>query len=120
MNIIQCILTIVLNIVSSYVFSNTSENTASELITRTVFRDTGIHAVYLQNSLGDIQGCELSDRFVFDVNGSGGQSMLAAVMTASLSGVPIRAKIEGCIDTGGVILITAPKAIAIIMNYPTS
>jgi hypothetical protein len=117
MNIIQCILTIVLIMVSGPVFSNTSENTASELITRTVFRDTGIHAVYLQNSLGDIQGCQLSDRFVFDVNESGGQSILAAVMTASLSGVPIQAKIQGCIDAGGVTLVTAPKAIAIIMKY---
>ena len=118
-NIIKNVLTTTLIMILGTVVSNAAENTASELIKRTVFRDNGVHSVYLQNDLNDIQGCQLSDRFVFDVNQPGGQSILAAVMTASLSGIPIKVKIEGCIDAGGVTLITAPKAIAIIMNYTT-
>jgi hypothetical protein len=91
----------------------TVEKTAIENITQLVTRDSGIVSVHLAN----LSGCTLADRFSFNINEAGGESMFTSVTLAMTVGAPIMARLEGCIDVGdGFANNTASKAVSIILQ----
>jgi hypothetical protein len=95
----------------------TVEKTASEYVTQLVTRDSGIVSVHLANPVTNLSGCTLADRFSFNINEAGGESMFTSVTLAMTVGTPIMARLEGCIDVGdGFANNTASKAVSIILQ----
>jgi hypothetical protein len=95
----------------------TVEKTASEYVTQLVTRDSGIVSVHLANPVTNLSGCTLADRFSFNINEAGGNSMFTSVTLAMTVGAPIKARLAGCIDVGdGFANNTASKAVSIIFQ----
>jgi len=95
----------------------TVEKTASEYVTQLVTRDSGIVSVHLANPVTNLSGCTLADRFSFNINEAGGNSMFTSVTLAMTVGAPIKARLAGCIDVGdGFANNTASKAVSIILQ----
>lgn len=94
------------------------DNNGDQYIKRIIIRDNGMHAVLMHSPLKNSNGCDLSDRFLFDENAAGGKAMLATILSASLSEIQIHARTGDCAETfafGGTV--TAPVADIIRLTF---
>lgn len=94
------------------------DNNGSIYVKRVVIQDDGMHAVVLHSSLKNSNGCDLSDRFLFDENAAGGKAMLATILSASFSEMRIHARTVGCSNTFAFgATATAPVADAVRVSF---
>lgn len=95
------------------------DNNGDKYIKRIVIRDDGMHAVLVHSALKNSNGCDLSDRFLFDENAAGGKAMLATILSASLSEIQVHARTGDCGTTFAFgAVVTAPIADTVRLTFP--
>lgn len=95
-------------------FDLKGQNSALTSVSAVETRDSGIHAIYLNDAIPD-EGCDLTDRAIVLGTQDHGGAMLDAAMTALAYSRRVVVRVEGCSVLTPASKTTAPRVVRILI-----